>query len=662
MAKVFSGTQQQPHYNRPLYGIHGKYTLSAGVSVPYFLTAMPIERAIEELKIHEQIPANLDNRWSLKELFQREIDKKRVDKELVNGYLSDPKKLKFFNALTIVLMPKKEDGQLLDKFPPADFDPPIPFDGADAVDKQWGEQVDAKKVNFGGVQYITLGGDGRLRWDPNKVHAVAVDGQHRLYALRVYKDQVRGRTLNNIERNTLIPVIFVLVAPEAGFENEREGSEISIRTLSRELFTDLNKNAKAVDRARELILDDWSIEARCMRTLVTGETARDSAEVLPLTLVRWQEENNRFDQGYYLNSLVHLDLLLDSVLQLDPPRDPMDKDKVQAYIQSINETLGDNGQLKDGDRSLEAVYREEYLDNEQNPVRPLSRLPAAFLEAAVEGFTRLHRPWILKVLLGFKPYKLLLGFAREKNLIEGVFGQFHAQTSYHRSLIRDMQKASDENWYNREILQPIAEIEEIKGPAVGEGADWSFKAIFQKALVRLVRVVEFEQKGDALLGNVDDVLAVFDALYDRGTFRIDRELPGHEYGLWAFIGTNPVGGSIKVAKTTEDRLLAVLRLWYYANRKVQHDAAQEEPKRWTARQLLQHFDTEVAKSTWPACLEAVQMLSRTMDTPVLHGRELSQVPERRRKNKVRSRLAAVLKMGLITEIEADEDDEGGTEG
>ena len=60
--------------------------------------------------------------------------------------------------------------------------------------------------------------------------------------------------------------IFVLVAPEAGFENEREGTDSSIRTLSRELFSDLNKNAKAVDRARELILDDWSIGARSMRS------------------------------------------------------------------------------------------------------------------------------------------------------------------------------------------------------------------------------------------------------------------------------------------------------------------------------------------------------------------------------------------------------------
>jgi hypothetical protein len=655
---VFSGTKQQPQYTRPLYGTHGTYTLSAGMSVPYFLTAMPIERAIEELKTHEQIPANLDNRWSLSELFQREIDQERVYKELVNGYLSDPRKLKFFNALTIVLMPKAADGKLLDKFPAADYDPPIPFDGADPEDSEW-KHKDAKAHTFGGVQYITVGANGRIRWNPETVHAVAVDGQHRLHALRIYKDTIKGRSLTATEKETVIPVIFVLIAPEAGFANERAGAESSIRMLSRELFTDLNKNAKAVDRARELILDDWSIEARCMRTLVTSETARDSKDVLPLTLVRWQEENNRFDTSYYLNSLVHLDLLLDSVLELRPPHNPMEKDEVVGYIDSINTALGENGELRAGDRSLNQVYQDEYLDSDANPIRPFTRLPSSFLEASVEAFRRLHHPWILKVLLDFKPYRALLTYAREHNLIEGVFGQYHAQTRAHRALIEDSQKASDEDWKKREILDRIGAIEKLKGPAVGEGADWAFKAIFQKAMVRLARVVAFEQKGDRNLGSIDDVLTFLDALYDGGVLRVDRAMPNHEYGLWAFIGTNPVGGKIKVAQSTEDRLLAVLRLWYYANRKVVHDAAADEPKRWTARKLLSYFDTAVAVTTWPASQEAVDKLHKAMDTAVLHGKDPAQLKERTRKNKVRARLAAVLSSGIIGPLESDDDDGDG---
>ncbi len=92
--------------------------------------------------------------------------------------------------------------------------------------------------------------------------------------------------------------------------------------------------------SRQLILDDLSIEARCLRTLVTNETATDSADFLPLSMVRWQDAVNRFDQNYYVNSLVHLKLLLDTILDLSPPRDPMEKDKVEKFIKSLNTSLG----------------------------------------------------------------------------------------------------------------------------------------------------------------------------------------------------------------------------------------------------------------------------------------------------------------------------------
>src|SRR5262249_33111295 len=145
------------------------------------------------------------------------------------------------------------------------------------------------------------------------VHAVAVDGQHRLVALREYRDKIRLKELTTREKATELAVIFILLAQEVGFT---ETPGISVRAIARELFTDLNKNAKAVDLARELILDDWSISARCLRTLITQETAKDDPTVLPLTLVRWQDPSNRFDQSYYLNSLVHLELLVDSALDL----------------------------------------------------------------------------------------------------------------------------------------------------------------------------------------------------------------------------------------------------------------------------------------------------------------------------------------------------------
>ncbi len=164
-----------------------------GIEFPYFLAAMEIERAIDELKIHDEVPPSLDRRWSLTELFQRELDEGRVKRELVQGYLNDPNKLKFFNALTIVLMPRTADGEILVQFPPPEFDPSVPWNGTDPSDKAWDNCDLCKRVNFGGVQYIVAGQQARLRWNPDLVHAVAVDGQHRLVALQTFRDNARNR-------------------------------------------------------------------------------------------------------------------------------------------------------------------------------------------------------------------------------------------------------------------------------------------------------------------------------------------------------------------------------------------------------------------------------------------------------------------------------------
>ncbi|WP_202895654.1 hypothetical protein [Iningainema tapete] len=178
---ILPNNEGKARFNKPLYGLTGTYTLSEGIALPYFLSLIEINRAIDELKIAEQIPASLDTKWSLKELFQREIDDKRVEDDIVKGYLLDPKKLKFFNAITILLMPKGADGKIQDTFDNSTTidPPPIPWDGTDPDDSQW-NHPQAQVSNFGGVQFMSIGLSARLRWDEDRVLAVAVDGQHRM--------------------------------------------------------------------------------------------------------------------------------------------------------------------------------------------------------------------------------------------------------------------------------------------------------------------------------------------------------------------------------------------------------------------------------------------------------------------------------------------------
>ncbi|MEH2350518.1 MAG: DNA sulfur modification protein DndB [Nostoc sp.] len=641
---IISNNEDKARYNKPLYGLTGTYTLSEGIALPYFLSLLEINRAIDELEIAEQIPASLDTEWSLKELFQREIDEKRVKDDIVKGYLLDPKKLKFFNAITIVLMPKGTDGKIQDSFDnSASFEtPPIPWDSTDHDDAQWNHSS-ANIANFSGVQFVSIGLSARLRWDEDRVLAVAVDGQHRLWALRTFREDpnFRGGTLNTIEQQTKIPVMFVLLHPSAGFQNVQGESDYSIRGIARELFTDLNKNAKTVDKARELILDDKSINAQCVRTLVTERTAQDAKDRLPLSLVRWQDDSHKFDTSYYLNSLVHLDLLVSAALNIKPPRDPMETKQVKEFIDSINDSLGvGEQQVQYEGRSLYQYYLEDYCDDDGEADTPFSRLPEHYLDSAIKGFEINFRPWLIKLLLDFKPYRNLLKYAREHNLVEGTFGRFQAQTSKHKANIKQQENARDSDWHNREILTHQNAINGMKD------SQWAFKAIFQKAMVRLGRLVEFDQKGkNKNLGNIDDVLSFLDRLYEQGILKVDAKLSNHPFSLWTFIATNQNSDKIKVAKTVEDRIFYLLCLWYFGTRKIKIDIANGDAI-LSKRKLLKFFSADTNKSHWTNCNIAYQSLYKGFDTNAFYGKEHEQMSDERKRDMVRDRFSAVLAAGL----------------
>ena len=647
---IISKEEDKNKFNKPLYGLKGQYTLAEGISLPYFLCTMPIERAINELRIAEQVPPSLEAKWSIKELFQREIDEDRIFEDIIKSYLLDSKKLKFFNAITIVLMPKDEDEKIQDCFKDTEKDtpPPIPWDGSNEEDAQW-KHPEAKQAYFGGVQFVYIGQQARLRWDENKVLAVAVDGQHRLWALRTFREheKFRGGTLSTTEKQTYIPVIFVLLHPKAGFDSTQTQINHSIKSISRELFTDLNKNAKTVDRARELILDDKSIHARCVRTLLTDSTAQDAEDRLPLSLVRWQDDVNKFDNSYYLNSLVHLDLLVKALLDLNEPKDPMDERQIKIYIKDINQALGIDGKEVEYDRrTLTQYYEEDCCDEDGNPQTPFSRLPEYYLESAINGFEKNFRPWLIKLIMEFKPYKQLLEYSREKNLIEDTFGQYHAQTAKHRSMLKEQEIAKDSDWFKREIITPQNYIANMKQN------QWAFKAIFQKAIVRLGKIVEFDNKGeDANLGDIEDVLSFLDYLYDREILQVRKDIPGLPSSLWTFIALNPGNQKIKVNKTVEDRIFSILLLWYYGTRKLEQDKKQGKTIS-TRLELLRYFRAEVNKAQWGGCTDAYKALYNGFNISTfynLYEKQKDELSKEKQTKLIRKHFSKVLAV-VISEL------------
>ena len=91
-------------YQRKYYGFFGKLG-EYQTEVKYLQTSLNIKQ-LNHIRLVDSIPGS--NEWSVRELFQRGVDQKRVDNE-INEYFKSKTQQKFFNPLTIVMLPMKNN-------------------------------------------------------------------------------------------------------------------------------------------------------------------------------------------------------------------------------------------------------------------------------------------------------------------------------------------------------------------------------------------------------------------------------------------------------------------------------------------------------------------------------------------------------------------------
>lgn len=634
---VVNVSQDVRRYNDPIYGTRGEFSMSTTVSVPYFIALLDIATLERELKTHEQVAPSLDNAYSLIELYQRQIDEDRVEKDIVDAYLNIPDKLKFFNALTVALLPKSENGSIqrdFENYP--NNDPEIPVISSDEYDRYFNDPRFSKSV-FGGVQFVSSPTHNlaRLRWDRNRVDAVAVDGQHRLRALQIWFQRKQG-ALNPDERKTRIPVIFLLLHESAGFRSPASMQQFGIKAIAREIFTDLNKNAKEVDLATQIILDDRSIEACCVRRIITEGTGQDHEKLLPLSLLRWQDANYKFDTSYYLNSLVNLFLVVKDLLDIEPPKDSTDKSEVLKFIQKYEQTLGrgPSRRIEVEGVSLKDYYLSNYCDKVDNetfgdPHTPFSNIPPHFLPAAELGFDERYSHWILSLLTKLSPYAELLKYARNNRLITGEMAQYYAQPKSHRKTIETAFVAKyGEGWRQEVLTKHEDEIANLKRHDVF-GERWAFKTLFQKAYVELGKEIFIDLGDDSnKYGSVDDFIWFFNRLEERNLLFVQSALPDASHSLWTSVSVNYGSKKIKVTNTSRKRMLGVLRLWYFgwrylisSGRSLAQVGNEEQSDSVTSAWLLKHFSYRTNSLDWPKALEAIDEVKKgfASDAEALSG-------------------------------------------
>ncbi len=265
-------------YPRRKSGYAGELGQGAHVNIKFLQTAIKREE-LDNIDLIENIPGS--EKWDVKDLFQRTVDKERVGKSIL-PYLQDNKKVKFFNPLTLVL---------------------LPFDSETAQVEKELEYMPVSNFSERGHEYEIMEKEGFYRiaehshepafsfieWNEQKVKVVAIDGQHRLSALKRWKDDpTRGHELSSWS----IPVVIL-----AMFKDKEEGEAPNILEVVRKTFIYINSTAKEINESRRILLDDESVNCICSQEVIQFAHENDQKTFekmdmsrLPLMFFDWRGE------------------------------------------------------------------------------------------------------------------------------------------------------------------------------------------------------------------------------------------------------------------------------------------------------------------------------------------------------------------------------------
>lgn len=537
----------QNKYTEPLLFVPGTYHLSQVGQVPYFSAVMPLQDLVEQIKLVEDIPEESRLAWSLEELFQRDIDWDRVENDIVNGYLRDQNKLSFFNSLTIALLPQN-GFKIEDNYGSPESRPSPTYENGG-----W-TQIDVGNIC---VETNSGGSIGLVRWHKEKIFPVAIDGQHRLAALKEYCTYLTPGV--SLELNTKIPLIFLILDERVGFKGNPENS--LIETL-REIFIDLNRNARVVAKSRLILLDDLDVQSFCVRTLLAGSSRDSCPDTLPLSMVTWREDEAKFDSGHSLTTVLNLNEIVGSCLgnaSLETI-EALEENEIKKYVGTIK------AKLELGPDILKSIENHIQLCVGRN--EPFS-FKTEHLSAIREAFRLQWTPHIIRVFKEFRPYREYLLTAAKTGAIDGMLADYLLLSKQNREKFKSQKKDTDKTFNPKNRIDvPLAKLQELKQD------QWAFYVVFQKALFLNLFALEVQRQslfndeiGETREGFLTWWIEQINDLHKQGVFNLDWGVGKTKANLWLGIAKNPVSETIQYSGAASNRISSFITicLWFNKN-------------------------------------------------------------------------------------------------
>lgn len=463
-----------PHFSF----LYGSFRLSSW-AVPFFTTTVTVEEAAHHLHLTSDIPGAEEINWRLDELYQRDLNWPRVENQIV-PYLRRRDDPQFFNSITVALLPyDRSSRDVLSSFhAEGQWSPPRLEES-----QRFAKTMELGPLTFGFWEAWDTVGDvafrsGEFRWNTTQVFGVAIDGQHRLAAIKSYV----GEHPTQQSTETRIPVIFLIFDEAVGYEAPGDRSVVEVL---RRLFIDLNKHAQTVSRARQILLDDQDPHSVCVRKLVGEELRPDLQELdqvpprLPLSLVDWHREQARFDDGPYVTTVLGLDWAVSEILSTKPIKDWTDYQSIGKQLDRIGKQLDVDLQPAKGRlKEIEEVSVSPFSYSEEE------------LEIIQQGLAHVWAQPLCRLFTSLKPYDDLIRLRTMHDAFSLEFLHWYRL----RERARDDRYAGRATHEYRQFLGRLSERQENR---VGEPAlerrleqigslksgNLAFNVVFQRALL-----------------------------------------------------------------------------------------------------------------------------------------------------------------------------------
>ena len=405
--------------------------------VPYMSAIMRCQQVAEYFNLVTEDEKYALQDWTIDELFQREVDQSRVI-NIAENYLNPLRqnKPRFFNGLTIVLRPNDERQEAGKALEDPDYENQIHIGPVCiGIDSEWLSEDGLPRPLAPGV----------LRWMRDKVHAVAIDGQHRLAALKHLWEKDK-----NAARKIHLSVLMLLIDDRVGFSAPNFKREDSLRFM-RSIFIDLNKHAVKVSRARNLLLDDTSVEAVFLRALLGSSLAYEQTEkkspsgipigmdgefetTLALNLVDWHSEaKSKVDEGPYVTSVLALSWVVNTLLSQDS------SSKSRALILKVHELSPDDEKYEKKLTTALNAWPKSARARLSNKLQecldkglPFSLEPED-LELLQKEFSEDWGRPVVRLLTCLFPYRELAVRRIQANSLTPAFGQWYQAATMHET-------------------------------------------------------------------------------------------------------------------------------------------------------------------------------------------------------------------------------------